>query len=223
MTQDRLILLNLKNYSQSVGDAGLELARTVDQVADETGANLVIAVPTPDIHRISSEVRLPIFAQHVDPIIPGASTGFILPEAVQKAGAVGTLINHAEHQLKVSTINATIKRVQELSMRTVVCANNPRTSLALAMLGPDAVAVEPPELIGGDISVSTAKPEIITDTVEAIREHSPGVQVLCGAGVKNGADVKKAVELGSDGVLLASGVVKHEDPRAVLLDLISGL
>jgi thiazole synthase ThiGH ThiG subunit len=35
--------------------------------------------------------------------------------------------------------------------------------------------------------------------------------------------VAKAVELGSDGVLLASGVVKAKDRRAVLLDLASGL
>ena len=32
------------------------------------------------------------------------------------------------------------------------------------------IAVEPPELIGGDISVSTAKPEIISDTVEVVKK-----------------------------------------------------
>jgi len=49
------------------------------------------------------------------------------------------------------------------------------------------------------------------------------VRVLCGAGVKSGADVAKAVELGAEGVLLASGVTKANDVEAVLADLTSSL
>ena len=90
-------------------------------------------------------------------------------------------------------------------------------------MGPTFVAVEPPELIGGDISVTTADPKIVSDTAEAIKQLNPNVKVLTGAGVKNGQDVAKAIELGTDGVLLASGVTKAEDPKSVLLDLVSGL
>ncbi|HID24959.1 MAG TPA: triose-phosphate isomerase, partial [Thermoplasmata archaeon] len=85
------------------------------------------------------------------------------------------------------------------------------------------VAVEPPELIGGDISVTSANPEIVTGTVEAVRSINNDIRILCGAGVKNGDDVKKALELGTDGVLLASGVVKAKDKKMVLLDLAKGL
>jgi triosephosphate isomerase len=45
------------------------------------------------------------------------------------------------------------------------------------------------------------------------------VRVLCGAGVTTAKDVSKALELGSEGVLVASGVVKNKDPRAVLEDM----
>jgi triosephosphate isomerase len=90
-------------------------------------------------------------------------------------------------------------------------------------MDPNFVAIEPPELIGGEVSVTTANPKIVSDAVEAIRMISGSVGVLCGAGVKNGRDVAKAMELGTDGVLLASGVVKAKDRRAVLIDLISGL
>jgi triosephosphate isomerase len=85
------------------------------------------------------------------------------------------------------------------------------------------IAVEPPELIGGDISVSTANPEIISDTVELVKKINPNILVLCGAGVKNQTDVSKAISLGSEGILLASGVVKSKEPRKILLDLIQGL
>ena len=43
------------------------------------------------------------------------------------------------------------------------------------------------------------------------------------AGVKNGADVAAALELGASGVLLASGVTKANDPKAVLNDLVSSI
>jgi len=41
--------------------------------------------------------------------------------------------------------------------------------------------------------------------------------------VKTGDDVWNALDLGADGVLLASGVVKSKDPKASLLDLIKRL
>jgi triosephosphate isomerase len=41
--------------------------------------------------------------------------------------------------------------------------------------------------------------------------------------VKNGRDVAKAIELGADGVLLASGVVKAKNKEEVLRDLAAGV
>jgi len=84
---------------------------------------------------------------------------------------------------------------------------------------PDLIAVEPPELIGGDISVSSAQPDIIRNAAKLIGCN----KLLVGAGVKNGKDVRIAIELGARGVLLASGVTKAKDPKAVLMDLVSGL
>jgi triosephosphate isomerase len=85
------------------------------------------------------------------------------------------------------------------------------------------VAVEPPELIGGDFSVSRAQPELVKGTVDAVKAVSPEVKVLCGAGVKSGEDVRKALELGSEGVLLASGVVKAKDVEQAIRDLVTGI
>ena len=85
------------------------------------------------------------------------------------------------------------------------------------------MCIEPPELIGGDISVTTANPGIVSNSVEAVKSINDKVKILCGAGVKNGKDVAKAIELGADGVLLASGVVKAKDKEGVIRDLASGL
>jgi len=101
------------------------------------------------------------------------------------------------------------------------CAADLEEAKNLAEMGPTFIAVEPPELIGGDISVTTADPSIVSDTVAVVKATNPDVRVLCGAGVKNGQDVATAIKLGAEGVLLASGVTKASDVASVLNDLVS--
>ena len=223
MLRTPVIVVNVKTYAEATGDKALELAKLMDEVADETGISMAIAVQASDIYKISQIVSIPVFAEHIDPIKPGSHTGWTLPEAIKDAGAVGTLINHSEHRLQLADIDVCITRAKELNLDQIVCSNNIATSKAIAALNPNFVAVEPPELIGGDISVTTANPEIVSGTVEAVRNINKEIKILCGAGVKNGNDVKKALELGADGVLLASGVVKSEDKKKVLLDLAGGI
>jgi triosephosphate isomerase len=181
----------------------------------------VVAVSFTDITACTHQSSLPVFAEHIDPIKPGSHTGWTLPEAIKDAGAIGTLINHSEHRLQLADIDFCITRAKELDLDHIVCTNNVATSKAAAALNPNFIAVEPPELIGGDISVTTADPEIVSKSVAAVKSISSKGKVLCGAGVKNGKDVAKAIELGADGVLLASGVVKAKDKKAVIRDLIS--
>jgi triosephosphate isomerase len=218
-----IILVNYKTYEKGYGANALSLTKILQRVADETKASVGVAVCPTDIKLISKECSLPVFAQHIDAIGFGSHTGYILPEAVKEAGAVGTLINHSEHRLRLADIDQCVKRAKKAGLTTCVCTNNLSTSRAASLLHPDFVAVEPPELIGGDISVSKAKPELVKGTVYAVKDVAPKVKVLCGAGVKNGEDVKKALELGSEGVLLASGVVKAKDVEAAMRDLINGL
>jgi len=217
------IVLNVKTYSEATGDAAYALAGLMDTLAKETGVSLAICVQATDIYRVAQHVSIPVYAEHIDPITPGSHTGWTLPEAIQAAGAVGTLINHSEHRLQLADIDACIHRTKTLGLDHIVCTNNIATSKAVAGLSPQILAVEPPELIGGDISVTTADPDIVKGTVDAVHDINTSVGVLCGAGVKNGKDVAKAIELGADGVLLASGVVKARDQEQIIRDLIAGL
>ncbi len=222
MLQTPVIVLNVKTYAEAVGEKTIEIAKQMDQIGKETGVNMAISVQATDISTCAKTVDIPIYAEHIDPIKPGSHTGWMLPEAVKEAGAVGTLINHSEHRLTLADVDACLSRAKELSLDQIICSNNINTSKAIAGLSPQFVAVEPPELIGGDISVTSADPDIVSGTVEAVKEINKNVHVLCGAGVKNGKDVQKAIELGAKGVLLASGVVKATDKAAVLRDLASG-
>ncbi len=223
MLKTPVIVLNVKTYTESTGVNALELARLMEKISKETNVSMAIAVQACDITRCADEVSIPVYAQHIDPIKPGSSTGWTLPEAVKAAGAVGTLINHSEHRLILADIDTCLMRAKDLGLDTLVCTNNVGTSKAVSTFFPSMIAIEPPELIGGDISVTTADPGIVSNTVLAVRGINKTVKILCGAGVKNGRDVTKAIELGADGVLLASGVVKAKNKDEVLRDLAAGI
>ena len=222
MLKTPVIVLNVKTYEEAIGQKALDLAQAMETVTEETGVAMAISVMDTDINRCANHVSIPVFAQHIDPVKPGSHTGWTLPEAVKEAGAVGTLINHSEHRLILADIEWCLSRAKHLGLDQIICTNNIKTSIAVAALKPNFLAVEPPELIGGDISVTTADPEIVKGTVDAVKMIDNSVNVLCGAGVKNGKDVSKALDLGSQGVLLASGVVKATNPLSVLRDLASG-
>lgn len=218
-----LILVNFKAYPEALGPRALDLAKTCAVVAEETGRSIAIAPSALDLAQVAGSVRLPVFAQHLDPVETGKATGWIPPEAALAAGAVGTLVNHSERKVAWEEMRDLIAKGRKLGLEVVACADDVAEAETAAKLGPDYIAIEPPELIGGDVSVTTARPEVITKAVERIRAQNPRVQVLCGAGVKAGTDVAKALELGTVGVLLASGVVKARNPERALRDLAKGL
>ncbi|MBZ2165281.1 triose-phosphate isomerase [Methanobacterium spitsbergense] len=216
-----IVILNFKTYLESTGKNALKLAIASELVAEETGVNMVVAPQSPDIYSISNEVKIPVFAQHVDAVNSGGHTGSTLVECVEEAGAVGSLINHSEQRMKLADIDVVVKKTMEKNMVSVLCTNNIETSAAAATLKPDFVAIEPPELIGSGIPVSKAEPEIVEGTVDIIHEINPKIGVLCGAGISTGDDMKAALDLGAEGVLLASGIILAEDPKEALLNLVS--
>jgi triosephosphate isomerase len=217
------VIVNFKAYPEVEGRKALALAEACQEVADSSGICIVACPPVVELSSVASAVTVPVLSQHTDARKPGSATGWITPDMVKASGAVGTLLNHSEHQMVLADIALSVEACKALGLQTVICADTSETSGAVAFLGPDFVAVEPPELIGGDISVTDAKPEVVENAVEAVRRVDEGIDVLCGAGVKNGNDVKRAVELGASGVLLASGVVKSKDVRKTLADLVQYL
>jgi len=217
--QKPVVIVNFKTYAQASGEKALHLARVCEEVANSLDADIRIAVQTSDIRMIAKEVSIPVYAQHVDAVTHGSHTGWVLPENVKEAGAIGTLLNHSEHRLEMENLKECVKRAREVGLAVVICAVDDVMGEAVSALNPDFVAVEPPELIGGDISISTAQPELITNSVNKICKNNPDM-LLVGAGVKTGADVKLGLELGASGVLLASGITKAEDPEKALRGLL---
>jgi len=217
-----LIVVNFKTYATAMGQKAVELAQAMERASNEH-VRMVAVVSAFDLHAVKlAAPTLEVWSQHLDPVGQGSFTGWLQPENAIERGSEGTIINHAEHKVEMNHVQGLMEQLPE-GFPICACAADVEEAHRLAELGPTFIAVEPPELIGGDISVTTADPAIVSDTVAAVRNINSNVRVLCGAGVKDGKDVRTAVELGAHGVLLASGVTKASDVDAVLADLVAGL
>ena len=223
-----LIVVNFKTYREATGENAVKLATLCESAAKKSKGKvkIAIAVQATDIFRVAAAVdknTVEVFAQHIDANGQGKSTGFVTAEAVKESGASGTLMNHAEH--KITDIAKRIATAKKVNMTVVVCAADFTEAKMIAGLNPlpSYVALEPPELIGGKVSVSKAKPDLLTAAVAAVKEKAPSVHVLCGAGVTSSEDVEKALQLGTSGILVASSVVLAKNPEKALLGLIAGI
>ena len=217
-----LIVVNFKTYATAMGQKAVDLAQAMER-ASKDHLRMIAVVSAFDLHAVKQAApSLEVWSQHLDPVGQGSFTGWLQPINAIERGAQGTIINHAEHKVDIEHVQQLMQQLPD-EFPMCACAADVDEAHQLAELGPSFIAVEPPELIGGDISVTTADPAIVSDTVNAVRAINPHVRVLCGAGVKGGKDVKTAVELGAHGVLLASGVTKAGDVDAVLADLVAGL
>ncbi len=222
------LIINCKNYEESTGKNFLKLVhacRDVEEKAKNLDVDVILVPSTIDIREALSN-KIQTYAQHIDIKKPGSQTGFTIPKILSNMGTQGTLISHSEHFLDNETIKKTIEIAQENNLTTCVCARDAIAAQEIAAFSPNMIAVEPKELIGGDISISTAKPELITESLVAIEQGSVNLSakpmLLVGAGVKNDRDVKKAIELGAKGILVASGVVKAQNPREAIENLLEG-
>ena len=260
-----MLVINCKNYAEvSTAPRVRRLVRAADSAAAKLGVEVCVAPPQhmigvaaeeaasiarerrgagPSSSRRRSRRRLlRILSQHADVQPAGSTTGYVIPELLKAAGAEGSIINHSEHRIRPAEIAATVKRLRDAGMASILCVRNVRELRKYVPLGPDYVAIEPPELIGSGRAVSTERPEIISGAARAVSEpprasaasressSSPSSitaatharpQLLCGAGVVSGADVAKAAELGSAGVLVASGIIKRGPAqwRSAIMDL----
>jgi triosephosphate isomerase len=218
------LFINFKNYDESTRTNALPLAQLAKKVAEKEGKQIVLVINPVEIALTVSGIgkEVSVFAQHIDPDVFGKGTGKVLPEVVKHYGASGTVLNHAEYKLTKELLEKSIERAKNCGLLVMVCAETIERAKEIASMKikPDLIAVEPPELIGGNVSVSTANPEIISGTVKAIKEMAPEIIVICGAGIKNKNDVAKAIELGSKGVFVASGIIKAIDKEKAITEMV---
>lgn len=214
------LIINFKNYEEISSVRAIRLGEAARRVAETLHVEIVLAPPHPVLALIAKEINLPIICQHVDDKNTGPSTGFFVPEMAKSYGATGSLINHSEHRIEMNSIARLVERLRNLEMTSIVCAQEPKEVEEISALEPDFIAVEPPELIGSGRAVSKENPSVITKSIEVAGSRS---RIICGAGISSREDVSKAIELGSHGILVASGVIKADSWEKKITELASGM
>ena len=216
---ERLLVINYKAYPQAFTDAGITIAKTARNLANRlSNTRIILAVPAPLTYKMST-IYEDIYLQHVDPLDYGSRTGYLPAKSLEHLPVKGTLVNHSEHKLVYREISYVVQTVKSIGKEVITCADTPGEAAGLAYLAPNAIAIEPPELIGTGIPVSKAKPEVITDSVTSVAKINPHLPVLAGAGITSGEDVRRAYQLGAKGVLVASAVMKAANPAEKLEEL----
>lgn len=212
-----IIIVNFKTYPQATGANAVSLAKICQSVGRKCRADVRVAVQATDLTAVSKAVRIPVYAQHVDVVKPGKSTGWVTAHSLKKAKAKGTLLNHAEHRLSIQAIRNTTPHLRRERMDIVAIAGDIKElHLFERYVDADILCIEPPELIGGELSVATARPELISAAVDASKRP-----LLVGAGIKDHRDLAVALSLGARGVLISSHVVLAHDQRRALERLIA--
>jgi triosephosphate isomerase len=205
-----MFIINCKNYEEVAGNKIIEFVKIAEKIAKKYKIKIAVAPPQHLIGLVANST-IPILAQHVDDAKIGSTTGFVIPELLKKSRVGGSLINHSEHRISSNEISSLVSKLRDLDMISVVCVKDVAEAKKYAKLDPDYIAIEPPELIGSGKAVSKERPELITKAADAVKNAKNTTKLLCGAGIVSGQDVAKAIELGSSGILVASGIVKAKD------------
>ena len=212
-----MFVINCKNYEEIAGNEIIKFVKIAEKVSKKFKVKIAIAPPQHLIGLVSNS-SITILAQHIDDSKIGSTTGFVIPELLKKSKVNGSLINHSEHRIPSKEIQKLVLKLKELKMISILCVKDVAEAKKYAKLEPDYIAIEPPELIGSGKSVSTERPELITKAAVAVKIAKNKTKLLCGAGIVSGEDVSKAIELGSKGILVASGIVKSKDWNKVITE-----
>lgn len=217
-----MIFVNYKTYEESTGPNAVLLTKALEEAAHETQVKIIPVVQAEDIKEIVSSSTLEVWSQKIDAVSFGAHTGAIIPEAVVDDGARGTFLNHSESRFETfDELAKASDRAKEVGLKTLIFARDLEELKNICSLSPDFLAYEPPELVGSTTtSVAQAEPEVIGKAVE-IAKHA-GLPLIVGAGIHSEEDVRKSLSLGAVGFAIATNIVKAEDPKAAVLELIKG-
>ena len=217
-----MFIINCKNYEEIAGEKIIKLAKIAAKISKKYKIKIAIAPPHHLIPLIT-KFGIIVLAQHLDDKKVGSTTGFMIPEIIKKSKIDGSIINHSEHRITENEIKNLVKRLKKLKLKTIVCVKNVSEAKKYAKINPTFIAIEPPELIGTGRAISTEKPQLITNSIDAVQSAKNSTKLLCGAGIVSAEDVSRAVELGSKGILVASGVIKAKNWESILSDFSRGL
>ncbi len=187
------------------------LAVAAGRAGAEHGVTVLLTVPTAlvaPVHDLDAGVR--VLAQGMDVVGLGPSMNRVTAEALADAGAWGVMLNHDADPLDDDLLESALERAAEVGLATVVCAGSTADAVRFAVLGPTAVLLEPPDLIG--TAASDVRPWVPVSTA-AIRRTGAHVLALHAGGISTPEVARSVMACGADGTGSTSGVLSARDPQ----------
>lgn len=203
------------------GQTLVDMAKGLDLLAEKYDVDVVLDIPDTEIYYVAKQVkRVHVYSQHMDSIPVGRGMGRTLPEALKAAGAVGVMLNHAEHKLTIEEIERAIKRADEVGLATMVCADSIEEVKAVAKLAPNILVAEPSELIG------TGKPAdkaYVDEVIRVIKEINPEIKPFPSAGISRGEDCYNIIKAGASASGCSSAIAKAAEPLKLAEEMIAAV
>jgi triosephosphate isomerase (TIM) len=195
------------------------LARAAGAAGSDHGVSVILTVPAAliaPIHDLHSGV-IP-FAQAMAPDRPGNSMGRVIAETLVDAGAAGVMLNHASNPLDPPALAAAVERARATGLQTIVCTDTDAEAVRVAQLGPTAILLEPPALIG---TAGRIARDWIAPASEAVRRVVPAVLMMHAGGVSAPSIAEAIMAAGADGTGSTSGVIGAADPLSAARSFIA--
>ncbi len=217
-----MIFVNYKTYVEGTGEKAITLTKVLEEVAHISQIKIIPVVQVIDAEMVIASTTLEVWIQHVDPVSYGAHTGWTLPEEAARIGVSGVFLNHSEHKFdSFDNLYTAVEKSMAANLKTLVFASDLDELKRVADLAPTYVAYEPAELVGSTTtSVTQAQPEVISQAADVARSF--GLPLVVGAGIHSQEDIRKSLSLGAIGFAIATNIVKAEDPKVALLELVEG-
>lgn len=210
-----ILITNFKTYESALWESWVDLAKIHKKISEETWKKINVAWNALDL-RMLLESWASVYAQWADLAEYWSFTWKILPIKLKKIWCKWVILNHSENRIEDKNhLWKIISRCNELWLETIVCIENIEEWVELLKFNPVFLAIEPPELIWWNISVSKANPEIIVSAVEKLWKW----KVIVWAWIKTSEDIQIAKKLWASWILLASWITKAENPEKVLREL----
>lgn len=208
-----MIFLNFKTYPETSGENTVKLCQLIKD------KRIIPCLQAVDIYKVTQALPdLAVWAQHADPFAPGKFTGYQLPLSLKAAGASGVLLNHSDHSINPSNLPVTVKYCREAGLKIMVIAASLEEIKTISNLQPDFIGFEDSQLIGGPVAMIDAYFDLVKQAAVAAK-----LPLIVGGGIRSAEQVKKSLQAGGAGVLVASEFAKSSDPVKTLQDLIQGL
>ncbi|MCA9459937.1 MAG: triose-phosphate isomerase, partial [Nanoarchaeota archaeon] len=120
------LLINLKAYREASAGEVLKFANIVNELskeAEKKDVQLILCVNSLDLRNLVN-MKANVYAQHIDACDYGANTGFLVPDLVKSAGALGSLINHSEHRIDFDLVEKTVDISKKIGLEICVCVKD---------------------------------------------------------------------------------------------------